>query len=331
MSLKPIAPKKRSARPGVRPAGAPVVIVQKKSSGSGGLLVGVLILLALGGGYFVYNNQQKNEAALAAQQQRLEENAQRVAEAERQRAEYENQKKQKEEERRAATALGTAAPTASEKQAPAATPAPSAASLTTAPAVTEEEEEENSQKSGMGSTKAPSAGDGVFKVQDTSPAVFDLTTKGKAALKVMEALDKAIDKASNGKTYHDLQADLKHSFTVADPSLFADPAVLPPFPPKEEKLLRMAQGVFICLNLAAELEARNTIPEKEHAKFVNWLMKEKAKAARTFTYGVVEHCGITDTATAADLLDEVRQAYLISPTSGMKKIPAILKERAKAE
>ncbi len=322
MSLKPAAPKGHPSKLGARPAGMPVVVVQKKSSGGGGMILGVLLLLALGGGGFYYYNQQQNEAALAARQQRMEENALRIAEVERQKAEYEAQREQQRAEREAAKKA--TAPAATESLASTTTATASAPSSTTA-----EPEEAEGPKSALGATSAPSAGDGVFNVTDTSPAVFKLDAKGKAATKVMEALDKAIDKAGNGNTFHDLQADLKHSFDVAYPELYATAGTLPSFPAKEDKLLRMAQGVYTCLVLAGELEARNTIPDKDHARFVNWLMKEKAKAARTFTYGVVEHCGIHDTATAADLLDEVRQAYLISPTSGMKKIPAILKERAK--
>ncbi len=324
MSLKPITPKKPAARRGIRPMSAPVVVVEKKSSGgAGGLIVAVLLVLALGGGYFVYNNQQKNEAALAAQKQQLEENAQRVAEAERQRAEHEAKLRERK------TALGSA-------QSPAAlgTSAPAADSWSDSygdspsaeePAPAEDEPE----TSALGSTGAPAKGDGVFNADDTTPPPFDLNAKGKAGQKVITSLDKAIGKAGDEGTFHDLHADLKRSFDVAQPELFADARTLPAFPDKEEKLLRMAHGVYACLNLASELEARSTVPDKDHARFVRWLMKDKAKAARTFTYGVVEHCGITDVSTAADLLDEVRQAYLISPSSGMKKIPAILKKHAK--
>ncbi len=327
MSLKPVAPKNH--RPGRVPArtGAPIII-QKKESGSGGLIMGLVLLAALAGGAFLYYNQQQNEATLAAQQQRLEDNARAEAENARLRAEYEAQKQQKKEERAADTAMGAAATPAAAPAPAAKASSPAAASAaTTAPAAQEEEEE--GPKSAMGSTSVPSAGDGVFNVEDTSAPVFDLTAKGKAAQKVIAALDKAIDKAGDGDSFHDLQADLKRSFEVAQPGLFADPATLPSFPDKEQKLLRMAHGVYVCLNLASELDSRNTVPSSAHARFVNWLMKDKAKAARTFTYGVVEHCGIHDSATAADLLDEVRQAYLISPTSGMKKIPAILKAKAR--
>ncbi len=327
MSLKPIAPKGRHPKRGARPAGAPVVVIQKKSGSGGGMIVGLLLLLALGGGGFYYYNQQQNEAKLAAQQQRLEENARKVAEVERQRAEYEAQKKQKEEETSAKTALGTTAPVETAVPATASTPAPKAVAAA-APAAAEEEAEEG-PKSAMGGTSAPTAGDGVFNVVDNTPPPFELKAQGKAATKVIAALEKAIDKAGDGNMFHDLQADLKRSFEVAYPELYATAGTLPAFPAKEEKLLRMAQGVYTCLVLAAELDSRATVPDREHARFVNWLMKDRAKAARTFTYGVVEHCGIHDTATAADLLDEVRQAYLISPSSGMKKIPAILKERAK--
>ncbi len=327
MSLKPIAPKNKLAKRGVRPAGMPVVVVQKKSSGGGGMILGLILLLALGGGGFYYYNQQQNEAALAAQKQRQEENARKVAEVERQRAEHQASKRagNADYDQDNKTALGTALATDVETSV-STTPDPSYSDDEADVAMTEEEEGE---KSALGATSAPSAGDGVFKVEDTSAPVYDLAAKGNAAKKVMEALDKAIDKAEKEQAFHDLQADLKRAFEVAHPELFADAATLPSFPAKEEKLLRMAQGVYTCLVLTSELEARNTVPEKDHARFVAWLMKDKAKAARTFTYGVVEHCGITETEAAADLLEEVRQAYLISPSSGMKKIPAILKEKAK--
>ncbi len=321
MSLKPIAPKKgHPIRRG--PGGMPVVIVEKKKSGSGSLILGLLLLVALGGGGFVYYNQQKNEAALAAKQQRLEQNARNAAVNERLRAEAEEQKRQKKEAART-TALGSVGAPAAES-----TPAPKTSrtvvSTNNDAAEAPAEEEEEGPKSAMGSTSAPTAGDGVFNVDDTSAAPFDLTAEGKAAKAVITKLDKAIDAAGDGDTFHDLQADLKRSFEVAQPGAFADASTLPPFPDKEHKLLRMAQGVYVCLNLAAELDARNTVPSAQHAKFVNWLMKDKAKAARTFTYGL-EHYNIHDVARAADLLDEVRQAYLISPSSGMKKIPVILK------
>ncbi len=321
MSLKPVAPKSHRAKRAVRPAGMPVVVVQKKSAGSGGMVMGVILLALLGGGGFVYYNQQQNEAALAAKQERLEQNARNTAENERLRAEAEEQKRQKKEARRA-TAMGSVGTPAEEA------PATTVASTNTEDADSsyeEVEEEEAKPSSAMGSTTAPTAGTGVFKVEDTSAPVFDLTATGKAAQKVIAALEKAIDKAGDDNTFHDLQADLKRSFDVAQPGLFDDAGTLPDFPDKEQKLLRMAHGVYVCLNLAAELDSRNTVPAEQHTKFVNWLMKDKAKAARTFTYGVVEHCGIHDSARAADLLDEVRQAYLISPSSGMKKIPAILK------
>ncbi len=324
MSLKPIAPKGRAPKRGVRSAGMPVVVVQKKQSGSGGLIMGLILIAALAGGGFIYYNQQQNEAALAAKQARLDANAAAEAENARLKAEYEQKKLEQKQKKEKTTAMGSVG--APEPAAASPAPAASSASLSAAEVddSLEEEEEEEGAKSAMGSTSAPTKGDGVFNVDDTTPPPFDLKAEGKAAQKVIVALDKEVDKAGHGNTFHDLQADLKRSFDVAQPGLFADASTLPAFPDKNHKLLRMAQGIYVCLTLAAELDARNTIPSDQHAKFVNWLMKDKAKAARTFTFGL-EHCGIHDVAKATDLLDEVRQAYLISPSSGMKKIPAILK------
>ncbi len=318
MSLKPISPKNHRPKRVVRHTPPVIVVQKKKSSGPGGLIIGVLLLLGLGGGYFVYNNHQKNEAAIAARQHQLDENARRVAEVERQRAEAERQRHVYEDEAPDKTALGTR----SEPEVSIPTPEP-----TSSAAAAEETPAKEEKTSALGDTSAPTAGDGVFNVEDTSAPPFDLSATGKKAKKVYDDLDKAIDKAASGKTFHDLQADLKRSFEVANPGLFADATTLPAFPAKEEKLLRLAQGVYVCLNLAAELEARNTVPDEQHVKFVNWLMKEDAKAARTFTYGL-EHYNISDAASAADLLEELRAAYLVSPTTAAKKIPTILKAAA---
>ncbi len=319
MSLKPIAPKNRRAVRGVRP-GMPVVVAPKKSSGGGGWIVLLLLVAALAGGYFVYTNQQKNDAALAAQKQRLEENAKKLAEAERQRAEYENRKKQ-DAAAPSTTALGTA------QSADMTSQGGYADDDVGSDVSYEEDAEESGSESALGSTTI-AKGTGEFAVTDTSAPPFDLAATGKAATKVMEALDNAIDQAGEGDSFHDLQADLKRSFEVANPQLFANESTLPAFPDKEQKLLRLAQGVYVCLNLAAELEARDTVPSEKHAKFVNWLMKDKAKAARIFTFGL-EHEGINEVATAADLLEKLRQIYLKSPSSALKKIPAILKQADK--
>ncbi len=322
MSLKPINPGKTRPKRPVRPIGAPVVVVQKKSSGSGGLMMGLILIAALGGGYFVYNNQQKNEAARAAQQAKLEANARAEAENERLRLEHENEKKRRQEEEAAsvsATALGTAIPSASS----------SSTTYTEADTVADETPaEESGEDTALGSTEAPTTGTGMFNAEDTSAPAFDLTAKGKAAKKEQEALEKAITKAGNDGTFHDLQADLKRAFEVAQPGFFADGSTLPAFPPKEEKLLRLAQSVYISLTIAAELEARDTVPDKQHAKFVNWLMKEKGKPARTFSYGL-EHYNINDMATATELMNELREAYLIAPSSAEGKIKLILEKAGK--
>ncbi len=327
MPVKPITPKKNLPLRSIRP-GVPVVTVQKSASGSsGGWMMLLLVLAALAIGYSFYNNQQKNEAALSARQQRLEENAKVVAEAERQRAEYEKGNQQK-ESGSTSTAPGTAATTAADtadfSDEEADTHESSVADDFSSDASFGEEKKDGTE-SALGSTEI-TEGSGEFAEQDTSAPAFELATTGAAADSVMNKLDKAIDDAGNGDTFHDLQADLKRSFELAYPGLFADASSIPPFPDKSEKLLRLAQGVYVCLNLAAELDARDTVPADNHAKFVNWLMKEKAKAARIFVFGL-EREGINDFATAAERLDNLRDVYLKSPSSALKKIPSIIKDK----
>ncbi len=329
MSLKPVTPRRGPASRGFRPAGMPVTPAKKESSSSGGIIVLILLIIALGGGYFVYSNDQKNEAALAAQKQREEENAQKLAEVERQRAEYEASKR-KEAESARVTALGTATSSADSVATQDHTSDDSYDSYDTDEALTQEpsaEESDPGEASALGSTTI-AQGSGEFAASDSTPPPFDLKATGKAGTKVREELDKAIDQAGDGDTFHDLRADLKRSFDVAYPELFADADTLPPFPDKDQKLLRLAQGVYVCLNLAAELDARDTVPAEQHAKFVNWLMKEKAKAARIFTFGL-EHQGISDASAAADLLNELRTVYLKTPSSALKQIPVILKQGGK--
>ncbi len=339
MSLKPIAPQKPRTKRVKRPAGAPVVLVQKKSSGSGGWLVLLLLLAAAGGGWYVYDNQQKNEAALAAREQRLEENAQKLADVERQKAEHEASKNKK-----GKTAMGTLAPAAADEasaddeyadmgdggvnyfgKTAESIEMPVEQSVSASSGETAKRKSTGGRKSAMGSTEMEG---GEFAEVDTSAPPFDLTAKGKAAKKVIDQLSKAIDKAGDGNTFHDLQADLKRSFEVAQPSLFADATTLPPFPDKEDRLLRIAQGVYVCLNLAAELDIEDDAQDKKHAKFVNWLMKDKAEAARTFSFGL-EHYNITDVPTATKLLGELRATYWKTPSSAKKKIRPILEKAAK--
>ncbi len=323
MSVNSNSPKARRSKRGARPAGMPVVYVQKKKSGSGGLVMTLILLAALGGGGFIYYNQQQNAAALAAKQQKMEENAKIMEQNERNFAEAEAKKKGRRAARAATTATEeTAMGAVSETPAVNDTPA---VETTSTPAPVEEETV--TVKSAMGTTTMTKR-DGQFAVEDTTPPPFDLKAEGIVAKKVMEKLDKAIDEAGDGDTFHDLQADLKRSFELTQPGIFTDEKVIPAYPDKEQKLLRLAQGVYVCLNLAAELNAQNTVSDKDHAKFVNWLMKDKAKAARTFTYGL-EHYNITDVATATVLLEELRAAHMKSPSSAMKKIPTVVKKGAK--
>ncbi len=278
----------------------------------------LLIIAALAGGYYVYDKQQKDEAARAAvRQQKIEEQARKQEEELRRQAEQASSQQSSGINR---TALGTALISDSSA------PANSEDNDYEGYDDTEETAEEEGEKSALGSTTL-AKGSGELAIEDTSAPAFDLSAKGKASIKVAEKLAKAIDKASIDDTFHDLQADLKRSFEVACPDLFADSTTLPAFPDKDERLLRIAQGVYVCLNLAAELDAQGAVPVEKHAKFVNWLMKDKAKAARTFTYGL-EHCGVTDVATATRLLDELRSSYLKTPSSALKKIPDILKKEA---
>ncbi len=323
MSLKPITPKNRRPARAARPAPMPVVIVPKKSSGGSGWLVILLIVALLGGGWFVYNNQQKNEAAIAARDARAEENRRKVEEEERKRLEAEQARNRSHGPE--VTAMGTAV----EEETPVSTPVSSASvsiesEEDSTPA---EEEQEEGESSALGSTALSASGG--YAETDTSAPRFDLTAKGSKGKKVSKELAAAIDEASRGDTFHDLQSDLKRSFAVACPELFADESTIPPYPAKEEKTLRLAQGIYVCLNVAAEVAARDENEEEpKHARFVNWLLADKAKAARTFTYGL-EHYEVTDMATAADLMGKLREAYIKNPAEAQKKIPTILKKAAK--
>ncbi len=285
----------------------------------------LLLLAAAGGGWFVYNNQQKNEAALALRQQRLEENARKAEEAERQRESIikgSHAPASVAEEYNGNTALGSAEPPSS-----ASTSGSSASRRGSFHDVSLEGEEpgESGSSSALGSSTLE--GDG-FAETDTSAPAYDLKAEGKAAVTSMNKLYKAMEAAGKDNTFHDLQADLKRAFDVAQPGLFAEGEPLPAFPEKEEKLLRLAQGVYVCLQLSAELEAQDSAPREQHARFVNWLMKEKAKAARSFTYGL-DHCGIRDAETATQLLEKLRTAYLKDSSTAFKKLPAIIKAGAK--
>ncbi len=321
MSLKPTNPRKHRPARTARPAGMPVVLVQKKPSGSGGWVLFLLLLVAAVGGYFVYKHQLENEAALAARQQKLEENARKVEEARRQMAEHENLKRQSDGPTH--TAMGTVGAPSATSSATAGVSADTSSDYSDESFDDDDSSDPAAEDSALGSTTLS----GGLAATDTSAPVYDLRAEGKASLKVAEKLAKALDAAAEGDTFHDLQADLKRSFEVAYPGLFADSSTLPPFPDQKQKLLRIAQGVYVCLNLAAELDARDTVPAEKHAKFVNWLMKDKAKAARTFTYGL-EHCGISDVATATEHLDKLRATYIKTPSSALKKIPTILKTEA---
>ncbi len=320
MALTPKTPKAHRAKRNMRPIGAPpVVYVKKKNSGSGGMVMGIILLALAAGGGFLYYNQQQNDAALDARQHQEEINAKVMAENERNFAEMERQKQERRSGgRKSATQQPNTAMGAVSQKPAASSPAP---------AVAADDEPQTPQliekKSAMGTTMV--AADG--SIEDTTPPPFNLKADGIVAKNVMEKLDKAIDAAADGDTFHDLQADLKRSFELTQPDIFTDKNVIPGYPDKEHKLLRLAQGVYVCLNLAAELNARNEVPDKAHAKFVNWLMKDKAKAARTFTYGL-EHYNITDVETATVLLEELRAAHMKAPSSAMKKIPAIVKKGA---
>ncbi len=300
-------------------------IQQKSSSGSGGWLMLLLLLAAAGGGWFIYNNQQKNEAALALRQQRMEENARKAEEAERQRDAFikgRHDSTSAPVEESSTTDLGSTEPPTSA----ASTTDSSASRRGNFHEVSLEGEEtgESGSSSALGSTSM----EGGFSETDTSAPVYDLAAEGKAAKSTMNKLYKAMEAAGKDNTFHDLQADLKRAFDVAHPGLFGEGEPLPAFPDKDEKLLRLAQGVYVCLQLAAELEAQDSAPREQHARFVNWLMKEKAKAARSFTYGL-DHCGISDTETATQLLERLRTAYLKDSSTAFKKLPAIIKAGAK--
>ncbi len=335
MSLKPIAPQNHRPGRAARPAPMPVVVVPaRKQSGGSGLLMLILLVALLGGGYFVYNNQQKNAEAIAARDARAEAVRQK-AEEERQRLEAEHQSSHSplsesdqvtamgsREKAATITSSNTASPSVSTRSA---STSSSASSSSSAFSDTESTPEDEGEVSALGSTSAPKSGTGEYAVKDTTPPPFDLKAEGSAAKKVSQDLRDAIDKASKGDTFHDLQADLKRSFEVAYPDLFADESTLPPFPDKEQKTLRLAQGIYVCLNITSELQARNEMSEAKHTRFVNWLLSDKAKAARTFTYGL-EHCGVSDMETATELMDKLRKAYVKGPADAMNKIPTILKK-----
>ncbi len=314
MALKPVTPTRRKG-----PVARPVVIVQskKKSSSSGGWIVALLVLAAAAGGYFVYNNSQQQKAAA---QQKLEAAAAQKAEQERKVAEQKRQHEQEIAGR--ATALGSVAPTAG-SAAPA--PAPRRAAGSSYGSDTHQTQDESAANNGLGSTTKPTVATGMGEADvSATPPPFDLNATDNKAKTVIRKLDEAIAAAAEGDTFHDLQEDLKSSFEQCKPGLFSDPDTLPAFPAKEEKLLRMAQGVYVCLNLATEVQLSKEISAEKHARFVNWLMKDKAKAARTFTYGL-EHYGIDATATATDLMTKLRDAYIKNPSGAMDKIPAITK------
>ncbi len=328
MSLKPIAPQNHRPGRAARPAPMPVVVVPaRKQSGGSGLLMLILLVALLGGGYFVYNNQQKNAEAIAARDARAEAVRQK-AEEERQRLEAEHQKNHPTSaDTDDVTAMGTREQTTTHTSGSSSfTPSDSTASSVSSFSGTEStQEEDEGEVSAFGSTSAPKSGTGEYAVKDTSAPPFDLKAEGSAAKKVSQKLRDAIDTASKGDTFHDLQADLKRSFEVAYPDLFADESTLPPFPDKEQKTLRLAQGIYVCLNITSELQARNEMSEAKHTRFVNWLLSDKAKAARTFTYGL-EHCGVSDMETATELMDKLRKAYVKGPADAMNKIPTILKK-----
>ncbi len=317
MALNTKTPKtgrsKRSARPVAAP---PVVYVKKKNSGSGGMVMGVILLALAAGGGFIYYNQQQNDAALAARQHQMEINAQAMEANERNFAEMEKRKQERRAGRTSAPAdrPNTAMGTVSQKPA-AGSPAPDVVASDDA----EQAPEYIEKKSAMGTAKV--------SYEDTTPPPFNLKAEGIVAKNVLEKLDKAIDAAADGETFHDLQADLKRSFELTQPDIFTNKNVIPGYPDKEQKLLRLAQGVYVCLNLAAELNARNEVSDKAHTRFVNWLMKDKAKAARRFTYGLA-HYNITDVEAATILLEDLRTAYIKAPSSAMDKIPTILKKGA---
>ncbi len=324
MSLKPVSPTHRPGRP-TRLATAPVVIGNKKSSGSGTWVVILLLLALLGGGYYFYSSSEAEKAAI---RQKREAAAAQKAEQERRVAEQKRQHEEKRAKRGISdSALGSTAPEGYESTSSGSSSSCSsttASTASTSSAYEEETAEETGTRSALGGTAAPTSGTGEFAVKDSSPAPFDLKAEGAAQKKVISKLEAAMQDASEGDTFHDLQADLQRSFEMAHPELFSDASTLPPFPAKEEKMLRLAQGVCVCLNLAAELQLDKEIAAEKHARFVNWLMKDKGKAARTFTYGL-EHHSISDTAAATKLLGKLRDTYLKSPSSAMDKIPGILK------
>ncbi len=298
----------------------PVVLPPQKKSGNSEWLMFFILIALLGGGYFIYDQQQQKEQAIATRNARIEE-ARLKEEQERKRL-AEEQGRLTASSTPEVTLMGTARTTDSTEAVATETETPQDDEPDT---VTDEEPEDDADPTALGSTSAPTKGTGVFAEEDTSPPPFNLTAKGNKAKSVRKKLAKAVEEASKGDTFHDLQADLKRSLELAQPGFFADATTLPPYPDKENKLMRQAQGIYICLMLAAEVQVREEIPEKKHAKFVNWLLADKAIAARTFTYGL-EHCDISDTDTATEQMGELRTVYGKDASSALKKIPTILKK-----